>query len=103
PILDLTCYKALREKVFPQLVTYPFILIWLAECSTGEEAYSIAILLKEANLYHKSLIYATDLNPGVLETAQKGIYAINQKKQYSENYILSGGREDCSSYYRENK
>src|SRR5690606_2011309 len=99
---DPTFYKALREKVFPQLGTYPFIRIWLAGCSTGEEAYSIAILLKEANLYHKSLIYATDLNPGVLETAQKGIYAINQMRQYSENYILSGGREDFSSYYRAN-
>src|SRR5690606_40164437 len=95
-------YKALREKVFPQLGTRPFIRIWLAGCSTGEEAYSVAILLKEANLYNKSLIYATDINPGVLEKARKGIFPIKQMKQYSENYILSGGNNDFSSYYTAN-
>ncbi|TJZ51437.1 protein-glutamate O-methyltransferase CheR [Sphingobacterium olei] len=95
-------YKALREKVFPQLGTYPFIRIWLAGCATGEEAYSIAILLKEANLYNRSLIYATDINPGVLEKARKGIFPISQMKQYSENYILSGGAADFSQYYTAN-
>ncbi|MFD1769963.1 CheR family methyltransferase [Sphingobacterium suaedae] len=99
---DPTFYRALRDKVFPQLGTYPFIRIWLAGCSSGEEAYSIAILLKETNLYHKSLIYATDLNPGVLETARKGIYPMSQMKQYSENYMLSGGTLDFSSYYTAN-
>jgi len=95
-------YKALREHVFPQLGTYPFIRIWLAGCSTGEEAYSIAILLKEANLYERSLIYATDINPGVLEKARKGIFPMKQMKQYSENYILSGGKNDFSKYYTAN-
>ncbi|GGH26035.1 protein-glutamate O-methyltransferase CheR [Sphingobacterium alkalisoli] len=95
-------YKALREKVFPQLGTYPFIRIWLAGCATGEEAYSIAILLKEANLYNRSLIYATDINPGVLEKARMGIFSISQMKQYSENYILSGGTADFSQYYTAN-
>lgn len=99
---DPSFFKALREKVLPQLGTYPFIRIWLAGCSTGEEAYSIAILLKEANLYGRSLIYATDINPGVLEKASKGIFPISQMKQYSENYILSGGTEDFSSYYMAN-
>ncbi|KGE12367.1 CheR family methyltransferase [Sphingobacterium deserti] len=99
---DPTFFKALREKVLPQLGTYPFIRIWLAGCSTGEEAYSMAILLKEANLYRRSLIYATDINPGVLEKASKGIFPIAQMKQYSENYIVSGGKEDFSSYYMAN-
>ncbi|GHE42486.1 CheR family methyltransferase [Sphingobacterium griseoflavum] len=95
-------FKALRDKVLPQLGTYPFIRIWLAGCSTGEEAYSMAILLREANLYNRSLIYATDLNPGVLEKAAKGIFPIAQMKLYSENYMLSGGLQDFSSYYMAN-
>lgn len=99
---DPSFYKALRETVFPQLGTYPFIRIWLAGCATGEEAYSIAILLKEANLYSRSLIYATDINPGVLEKAGKGIFPISQMKQYSENYISSGGTVDFSHYYTAN-
>jgi len=82
---DPNFYKALRDEVFPRLGTYPFIRIWVAGCSTGEEAYSVAILLKEANLYHKSLIYATDINPGVLERASSGIFPISQMQLYSEN------------------
>lgn len=95
-------YKALREQILPYLGTYPFIRIWLADCSTGEEAYSVAILLKEVNLFHKSLIYATDINPDVLVKAGKGIFPISQMKQYSENYILSGGKKEFSSYYSAN-
>ena len=99
---DPLFFKALREKILPQLGTYPLIRIWVAGCSTGEEAYSIAILLKEANLYHKSLIYGTDLNPSVLETARSGIFPLQQMKLYSENYILSGGKKDFSDYYTAN-
>ncbi|MFA6277835.1 MAG: protein-glutamate O-methyltransferase CheR [Pedobacter sp.] len=95
-------YKALREKVFPNLGTYPFIRIWLAGCSTGEEVYSMAILLKELNLLNKSLIYATDINPTVLEKAAQGMFPLSQMKQYSENYIASGGTKDFSSYYSAN-
>lgn len=92
-------YKALRMKVMPNLATYPFIRIWLAGCSTGEEIFSIAILLKELNILHKSLLYATDINPTVLEKAAQGIFPLSQMKQYSENYIASGGVNDFSSYY----
>lgn len=99
---DPLFFKALREKILPQLGTYPLIRIWVAGCSTGEEAYSIAILLKEANLYHKSLIYGTDLNPSVLETARAGVFPLHQMKLYSENYILSGGKKDFSNYYTAN-
>lgn len=96
---DPSFYKVLRNEVFPVLATYPFIRIWHAGCSTGEEVYSMAILLKEANLLHKSLLYATDINPQVLEKAKSGIFPLSQMKQYSENYILSGGLQDFSSYY----
>ena len=96
---DPSFYKTLRSEVLPILSTYPLIRIWHAGCSTGEEVYSMAILLKEANLLHKSLLYATDINPDVLERARKGIFPLMNMKQYSENYILSGGTQDFSTYY----
>ncbi|WP_346238396.1 CheR family methyltransferase [Niabella insulamsoli] len=92
-------FKTLREQIFPKLGTHPFIRIWVAGCATGEEAFSLAILLKEANLYRKSLIYATDINPGVLEKASRGIFSAAAIKQYEENYLLSGGKSEFSSYY----
>jgi chemotaxis protein methyltransferase CheR len=92
-------YRCLRDKVLKVLATYPLIRIWHAGCSTGEEVYSMAILLQEANLLHKSLLYATDLNPDVLEKGRRGIYPLGNMKQYSENYILSGGMLDFSTYY----
>jgi len=95
-------YKAIATEVLPQLSTRPFIRIWHAGCSTGEEVYSMAILLEEANLLQKSLLYATDLNPSVLEKANKGIFPLSQMKQYSKNYILAGGKNDFSSYYTAN-
>ena len=96
---DAHFYRTLREEVLPVLATAPLIRIWHAGCSTGEEVYSMAILLKEANLLHKSLLYATDINPSVLENVRRGMFPMNQMKQYSENYIMSGGREDFSRYY----
>lgn len=99
---DPTFYKSLRNDVLPVLGTYPFIRIWVAGCSTGEEAYSLAILLKELNLLNKSLIYATDINPSVLEKAKKGMFPLNYLKGYSENYVQSGGLKDFSSYYTAN-
>ncbi len=96
---DPLFYKALRTEVLPTLTSKPFIRIWHAGCSTGEEVFSMAILLTEANLLQKTLLYATDLNPEVLETARKGIFALGPMKQYSENYIMSGGTTDFSTYY----
>jgi chemotaxis protein methyltransferase CheR len=99
---DPAFYKTLRNIVLPNLGTYPFIRIWLAGCSTGEEAYSMAILLKELNLLQKTLIYATDLNPSVLEKAAQGMFPLSQMKHYSENYIAAGGTKDFSMYYTAN-
>jgi chemotaxis protein methyltransferase CheR len=96
---DPLFYKALREEVIPALATYPFIRIWHAGCSTGEEVYSMAILLLEAGILHKSLLYATDINPGVIEKAKTGIFPASQIRKYSENYIQAGGKNDFSSYY----
>jgi len=99
---DPLFYKVLREEILPQLGTKPFIRFWHAGCSTGEEVFSMAILLKEANLLHKSLIYATDINGLVLEVAKKGIFPLQMMKQYSENYMASGGQKDFSHYYTAN-
>jgi len=96
---DPSTYKHIREKVLPVLATHPFIRIWHAGCASGEEVYSMAILLEEANLLHKSLLYATDLNPSVIENIRKGIFPLQNMKQYSENYIASGGKRDFSDYY----
>lgn len=96
---DPNFYLTLREKVLPVLTSYPLIRIWHAGCSTGEEVYSMAILLQEAGLLNKSLLYATDINPGVLDTLRKGIFSLRSMKQYSENYIQSGGKQDFSKYY----
>lgn len=99
---DRHFYKTLREQIIPQLGVHSYIKIWLAGCSTGEEAYSLSILLNEANLAHKAIIYATDINPSVLETAKYGIYPINLIRNYSENYINSGGTNNFSDYYTAN-
>jgi chemotaxis protein methyltransferase CheR len=96
---DAPFYRTLRNDILPMLATRPLIRIWHAGCSTGEEVYSMAILLHEANLLHKSLLYATDINPAVLEKVRAGYFPMSQMKQYSENYIQSGGKKDFSSYY----
>ena len=96
---DPSFYKAIREDVIPLLRTYPFIRIWHAGCATGEEVYSMAILLKEEGLYDKSLIYATDINERVLQRAKEGIYSIDNIKEYCQNYQKSGGSASLSDYF----
>jgi chemotaxis protein methyltransferase CheR len=96
---DPNTYRTIREKVLPILATHPFIRIWHAGCASGEEVYSMAILLDEAKLLDKSLLYATDLNASVIENIKKGIFPLSQMKQYSENYIASGGKKNFSDYY----
>ena len=99
---DPSFYRTLRTTILPILATYPFIRIWHAGCSTGEEVYSMAILLKEAGLLQKALLYGTDINPLVIDKARKGIFPVSQMKKYSENYIQSGGVMDFSAYYTAN-
>jgi chemotaxis protein methyltransferase CheR len=99
---DPSFYRVLRSSILPVLATYPFIRVWHAGCSTGEEVYSMAILLKEAGLLHKALLYGTDINPQVIDKARKGIFPVSQMQKYSENYIQSGGVRDFSYYYTAN-
>lgn len=96
---DPVFFKVLKKEVFPILATYPLIRIWHAGCATGEEVYSVAILLKEANLLHKSILYATDLSAEALDKAAQGIFPLAAMKEYSENYIEAGGEREFSSYY----
>jgi chemotaxis protein methyltransferase CheR len=99
---DPLFYKVMRDEILPIVGTKPFIRIWHAGCSTGEEVYSMAILLREANLLHKTLLYATDINPAVLESAKNGVFPLRMMKEYSENYRTSGGKKDFSMYYTAN-
>lgn len=96
---DPLFYKKLRDVVMPQLATYPVIKLWIAGCATGQEAYSIAILLKEAGLLERSIIYATDINQRSLQTAKKGIYPLDGMKTYTRNYLAAGGKGEFSQYY----
>lgn len=97
---DPSFYKILREKVLQRLATYPFIKIWIAGCATGEEVYSVAILLKEENLLNRSLIYATDINQNSIQVAKDGVYAVQNMKSYTTNYQKSGGKSSFSEYYK---
>lgn len=99
---DPAFYRSLREKVIPILKTYPFIKIWHAGCATGEEAYSMAIVLQEEGLYDRTTIYATDFNQLALNQAKDGIFSNKMIKEYTTNYQLSGGKESFSSYYTSN-
>lgn len=96
---DPSFYKALKIKVVPLLRTYPFIRIWNAGCSTGEEVYSLAILLQEEGLYERTRIYATDINEEVLGRAEAGIFPLDKMRHYTENYIKMGGSRAFSEYY----
>ena len=96
---DPSFYKAFRTEVIPVLKTYPFIKISHAGCATGEEVYSMAILLKEEGLYDRAQIYATDFNEVVLQKAKSGIYSINAIKAYTKNYQLAGGTSSFNDYY----
>jgi chemotaxis protein methyltransferase CheR len=92
-------FKAVRERVIPMLRTYPSVKVWVAGCSTGEEAYSFAILLREEGLLERAIVYATDINPRTLQQAQEGVYDIERVAGFSENYRRSGGRGSLSDYY----
>ncbi len=92
-------FLALRQQVAPYLRTYASIKVWIAGCSTGEEVYSLAILLREEGLLERSLIYATDINPASLEKARQGIFALHSIQGYTASYQQSGGRRAFTDYY----
>lgn len=96
---DPAYFAALRREVIPLLRTYPSLKIWVAGCSTGEEVYSLAILLQEEGLLERSLIYATDINSQALRVAEQGIFAIERAESFSENYLRSGGTRSLADYY----
>jgi chemotaxis protein methyltransferase CheR len=96
---DPTFYLSFRQKIVPMLRTYPFVRIWHAGCSTGEEVYSMAILLHEEGLYERCRIYATDINEAVLQRAKEGIFPIHTMRENTSNYIAAGGTGTFSEYY----
>jgi chemotaxis protein methyltransferase CheR len=92
-------YVSFRREVVPVLRTYPFIRIWHAGCSTGEEAYSMAILLEEEGLYERTRIYATDINEVVIRKAKEAIFPLDRMQEYTQNYLKAGGHRSFSEYY----
>jgi len=96
---DPTFYVAFRQKVVPLLRTYPFTRIWVAGCSTGEEVYSLSILLHEEGVAERARIYATDINESVLDRARSGVFPLDKMREYTQNYIRAGGERAFSEYY----
>ncbi len=96
---DPAFFLTIRQEVVEYLRTYPFIKIWIAGCSTGEEVYSFAILLEEEGLLNRSQLYATDFNQVVLKKAKEGIYPVDRVKEYTQNYQKAGGKASFSDYY----
>ncbi|MES2561143.1 MAG: CheR family methyltransferase [Pseudomonadota bacterium] len=96
---DPAYFKTLRTEILPVLGTYPTIRIWIAGCSTGEEVWSLAIVLAEEGLLDRTLIYATDINPEALRAAEAGVYARDRIALFSANYLAAGGIGSLSDYY----
>ncbi|MCU0548248.1 MAG: protein-glutamate O-methyltransferase CheR [Leptolyngbya sp. Prado105] len=96
---DPSFFLAFRNIVLPMLRTYPFIRIWHAGCSTGEEVYSMAILLQEEGIYHRCRIYATDTNEKALQAAKNGIFSLSAMQEYTQQYLKAGGKKSFSDYY----
>ena len=96
---DPSFFRVLRARVVPELRTYPSIRVWIAGCSTGEELYSFAILLREEGLLDRTTLYATDINPEALRKAEQGLYPIECVQAFTENHRLSGSKCSLSEYY----
>src|SRR5437588_1584342 len=93
-------FRVFRAKVVPLLRTYPFLRIWNAGCSTGEETYSLAILMQEEGLGDRARIYATDINDVVLQRAKEGMFPLDKMREYTQQYIQAGGKASFSDYYK---
>jgi chemotaxis protein methyltransferase CheR len=96
---DPSYFRSLRASVIPVLRTYPSLKIWVAGCSTGEEAYSMAILLHEEGLLARTIIYATDINPHTLQRAEAGVYDVDRIQTFTTNHARAGGHSSLSDYY----
>jgi chemotaxis protein methyltransferase CheR len=96
---DPPYFRALRRHVAPVLRTYPSIKVWVAGCSTGEEPYSLAILLREEDLLERTILYATDINQASLDKARRGIFSLDAMQSFTRNYQHAGGRHSFSDYY----
>jgi chemotaxis protein methyltransferase CheR len=94
-------FRALREQVVPVLATYPSLKVWVAGCSSGEEVWSLAILLAEEGLLERTVVYATDINPEALERAEEGIYSRERLAGFSRNYLAAGGKGSLADHYTE--
>jgi chemotaxis protein methyltransferase CheR len=97
---DPSVYRSIRERIVPVLKTWPYLKVWHAGCATGEEVYSLAILLTEEGLYDRCTIFATDFNDAALETARNGIYPMDRAQQATRNHQAAGGRRSFSEYYQ---
>jgi chemotaxis protein methyltransferase CheR len=97
---DPAFFRAVRANVVPILKTYPSVKVWIAGCTTGEEAYSLAIVLQEEGVLDRAMLYATDINARNLRAAASGIYEIARLRRCTENHHLSGGHGALSDYYR---
>jgi chemotaxis protein methyltransferase CheR len=100
---DPRFFRCIRERVVPVLRTYPYPRLWVAGCSTGQEALSLAILLREEGLYERCRIYATDINEAVLEQARNGLLPLDSLDEYQRNYRAAGGVRDLADYYTRGK
>ena len=96
---DPSFFVVLRQQIVPVLRTYPSLKIWIAGCSTGEELYSFAILLREEGLLERCMLYATDINPESLRRAEAGVYPVDRAPAFSENYRAGGGKGSLSQHY----
>ncbi len=96
---DPSFYKSLRQVVVPHLKTYPFINVWHAGCSAGQEVYSMAIVLEEEDMLGRAQLYATDFNEQIIEEAKSGIYPLEEVKTYTKNYQKAGGKDSFANYY----
>jgi chemotaxis protein methyltransferase CheR len=96
---DPDVYRVLRSEVIPHLRTYPFVRIWHAGCSSGEEVYSLAILLEEEGLYDRCRVYATDISDTILDHARQGVFPVRAMRDHTRAYLAAGGANDFSSYY----
>ncbi|NML18710.1 protein-glutamate O-methyltransferase CheR [Azohydromonas sp. G-1-1-14] len=97
---DPPYWRALREQVVPLLRTYPSLKLWVAGCSSGEEVWSLCIVLAEEGLLERSIVYATDIDPAALRSAESGIFPLQRMADFSRNYLAAGGRGSLSDHYR---